>query len=255
MHALIDTDILCYEMGSLKFPDTGNPLPWPIVRDRIDLRIEQIQLATEASSWEGFLTGKGNFRDEIATIRPYKGNRVRADRPFWYQAVYLYLVNERNCTVIEGSEADDAIASLAGEGSIICSKDKDLLQVPGWHYTWSVFGQEEKTPFFITEVEGLRNFYKQLLTGDSTDNILGLYGVGTKSTLVKKLDELTTELEMFEHVYKQYQDRFGSYCLTFMIENGSLLWLVRNSNKFEWTDRALELTFNGKDNKKQGQQV
>jgi hypothetical protein len=230
MHALIDADILCYEMGSLKNPEEGLPLPWPLVQDRIDQRIEQIIDETEASSWEGFLTGKGNFRDEIATIRPYKGTRNRSERPFWYQAVHSYLSTELRCKVVDGYEADDAIATRAkqleySEG-IICSKDKDLDQVPGWHYSWSAYGQKGKGLYYITEIEGLRNLYKQLLTGDATDNILGLYNVGPKSSIVKKIDQCEGWYEMWKIAKEEYEARFGSYAMQFLTENLELLRLV-----------------------------
>lgn len=229
MHALIDTDILCYEMGSLKHPDEGTPLPWPLIQDRIAQRIDQIIEATESTSWEGFLTGKGNFRDEIATIKPYKGNRNRGDRPFWYQAVFNFLEKEMGCTVVHGYEADDALATRAKhleytEG-VICSRDKDLDQVPGWHYSWSSFGQKGKGLYYISEIQGYRNLYKQVLTGDSTDNIPGLYGVGSKSSVVKRIDQCNHWFEMFDIVHGEYTSRFGNYAMQFLTENINLLKL------------------------------
>jgi hypothetical protein len=250
VHALIDTDILCYEMGSLKFPDTGDPLPWPLIQDRIDQRIEQILIETEATSWQGYLTGKGNFRNVIATIKPYKGTRVPADRPFWYQAVYNYLEKDRGCLVVEGIEADDAISTAATHGrpeSIICSKDKDLKQIHGWHYSWTGFGQSGSYPYYIPEEEALRNFYGQLLTGDPTDNIPGLWGVGKKSSLVLALQDMKEEQEMYNWCLKHYADRFGAYARDFLRENGVLLYLLReHTSPFkdpsnEWIERQWNL--------------
>ena len=40
MHALIDLDILCYEMGAAKDED-GEPLDWTLVQHRVDSRIDQ----------------------------------------------------------------------------------------------------------------------------------------------------------------------------------------------------------------------
>ena len=106
-------------------------------------------------------------------------------------------------------------------GTIICHIDKDIDICPGWHYNWL---RDEK--YFITPIEGLRNFYKQCLTGDkSVDNILGLFGVGKKSALLKKLDEIDDELSMYKHVRECYQDRFGTYADKFLLENGQLLWM------------------------------
>ena len=113
--------------------------------------------------------------------------------------------------------------------------------VPGWHYKWGKGNTEETPPFFVTQIEGLRFFYKQLLTGDMTDNILGLYGVGKKSTLLSKLDDMDSEEAMFLHVYGEYKSRFGAYADQFMLENGRLLWMLREEGElWEFPDNIIE---------------
>jgi hypothetical protein len=227
MHALLDADIFLYEMGSA-LDDEGNPLAWNLVQARLDARINQILDAVQAETWQGYITGKGNFRDGLSTIKDYKGNRDRSARPFWHQAVHQYLVQDRAVAVCHGIEADDQIAMDHGEGTIICSRDKDLKQVPGWHYSWPSWKQEEQHPYYINETDALRFFYKQLLTGDPTDNILGLYGVGAKAACVQRIDTYSTELDMFSEVKEQYELRFGKYWPMFMEENGALLYLLRH---------------------------
>lgn len=64
-----------------------------------------------------------------------------------------------------------------------------------------------------------------MITGDTTDNILGIFGMGLKSAAVAKLQLVTTEQEFYTIVFKVYQDRFGSYAEQFIIENGRLLWM------------------------------
>ena len=241
MHALIDLDILCYEMGNAKDPDTGFPLSWPLVQWRVDERIQGILEATEAESWQGYLTGSGNFRDMVGTIRPYKGTRDRSERPFWYEGVYRYLERDRGATVIHGMEADDGISIDSGDDTIICSRDKDLLQVPGWHYIWPGYEQQERPPFYVSDLEGLRFFYSQLLTGDTADNIPGLYNVGPKSACVARVNQADNELDMFKEVKEQYELRFGSYWDMFMCENGQLLWLLRSKDD-NWYVRQKELS-------------
>jgi len=241
MHALIDLDILCYEIGSAKQEDRETPLQWPLVRARVDSRIGQILEATEAETWRGYLTGSGNFRDEVATIRPYKGTRKRHERPFWYQGIWNYLINERQAEVVTGYEADDALSIEAAPGCIICSRDKDLLQVEGWHYVWPSWKQEERHPFYVNEIDGLRFLYKQLLTGDTADNIPGLHGVGDKAASVLRLNDCSTELEMFRTVKDEYEKRFGSYWDMFMCENGRLLWMLRHKED-DWYERQKQLT-------------
>ena len=144
MYALVDLDILCYEMGSAVDED-GLPLSWPLVQSRVDSRINQILEAVEADGWQGFLTGRGNFRDEVATILPYKGQRKRHERPFWFQGVYQYLEQERGAHVVTGREADDLIVELGHDEDdvIMCSRDKDLMQAPGWHYMWKFHNSKD----------------------------------------------------------------------------------------------------------------
>lgn len=241
MHALIDLDILCYEMGNAKDPDDGYPLPWPLVQSRVDERIDHIIDATEAVTWQGYLTGEGNFRVNTATIRPYKGTRDRSSRPFWYEGIYRYLRYDRGAEVIRGFEADDAIAIYGGgDETIRCSRDKDLLQLPGWHYQWPGWNDKPKQPFYVSEIDGIRNFYTQMLTGDTADNIPGLFGVGPKSKSVLRIRDYETELDCFREVKEQYELRFGSYWDMFMCENGRLLWLLRH-NEDDWFKRQKEL--------------
>lgn len=240
MRVLLDADILCYEMGGLKNPETSLPLPWPLIQDRLSERVDSIIDELQASSWNGYLTGKGNFRNEIATILPYKGNRKREDRPFWYQAIYNSLVEDFGCEVVFGMEADDRIAIEATKDKdhcIICSKDKDLDQVPGWHYNWQSFGQKAKGLYYITYIQGYRNLCKQILTGDSTDNILGLYGVGDKSAAVKRIYSSNDPFYMDKLIIEEYKARFGNYWATMLMENLNLLYLLRTE---EEADKWLE---------------
>jgi hypothetical protein len=231
MKALIDGDIFAYSFGSCT-DDFGRPLPWPLVATRINSQIEGIVEGSEADSYQIYLTSedKSNFRLKVATIKPYKGQRPVA-KPYWYEQVRRYLVKFRGAIVISGMEADDKLSieqwknhkdEKCDYDTIICSLDKDLMMVPGWHYNWT-----KKKKEWISETEGLRNFYCQLLTGDGVDNIPGLHGVGNASTFVKRVHTLDSEQAMFDLVQEQYEKRFGSYWWMFLTENAQLLWMLR----------------------------
>lgn len=238
MHALIDGDIFLYEFGSAK-QENGTPLQWPFVVNRLESRISRILEAVGAETYQIYLTGKGNFRIDVATILPYKGHRPK-DKPYWHKKLTEYLLNHRDAIMVEGMEADDAVSIAqwkdfwaCGEGTVICSRDKDLHMVPGYHYTWPAGKQKEQPLWWQDELDGLRCFYKQLLTGDSTDNILGLYGVGKSSSHVHRIDKCTTELDMYVTVEEQYEKRFGIYGSNFLYENAALLWMLRE-NVEDW---------------------
>jgi len=260
MFALVDLDILCYEMGSAA-DEEGLPLSWPLVQSRVDARIEQILEAVDADGWQGFLTGPGNFRDEVATILPYKGHRKRSERPYWYQGVYQYLQYERGAEVVTGREADDLIVQLGHDNpdAVMCSRDKDLMQAPGWHYMWKFHNSKdseyidlpkrfwpslkkaEQLPIFVDTLHGFRFFCSQLVCGDSADNIPGLYRQGPRSAAIDKLLKAQTELEAFIIVKDLYELYFGSYWDMFMCENGRLLWLKRDEDD-DWYRRQRRYT-------------
>ena len=241
MHALIDGDIFAYEFGSCKDED-GQPLSWPLVQARVDSRIEGIIEATGAKTYQIYLTSedKSNFRYEIASIRPYKGRRA-TEKPHWYQGIREFLVAHRGAQEVSGIEADDAI-SIEGwkdwgyksvHSIVICSRDKDLDMIPGWHYSWGAGKQKEKELWWQDELSGIKCFYNQLLTGDGVDNIPGLYGVGKSSTFLDRINDCSSELAMHAIVLSEYVKRFGSYAEQFLLENARLLWLLQYEGQ-EW---------------------
>jgi len=249
MHALIDADIFLYEFGTAK-KDDGTPLQWPFVVSRMDARIYNILKAVDADSWQLYITDStDNFRKEIASIKKYKGNRPQ-EKPYWHEHLYNFLVYHRNAHVVKGMEADDAVGIDQYQSllldydvwshddlpedyphTVICSRDKDLDMIPGWHYTWQAGQQNEKPLWYQDEVRAWRSFFSQLLTGDSTDNILGLYGVGNNSALLKYIAEFTDPREMCHFVYEEYVKRFGSYWDIFLYENADLIWILRDESE------------------------
>jgi hypothetical protein len=241
----IDADAFLWEFGSATDSE-GRPVRWPFLQARIQGRIASIVQATGADTYQLYLTStdKSNFRFELATIKPYKGNRSDVPIPFHYNRIRKFLIKNRGAKEVFGMEADDALSIASWDAYkeslrlsaktgitvlpnvILASRDKDLDMVPGFHYSWQCGNQEEKSVWFQSELEGLKCFYKQLLTGDATDNIPGLYNVGKKSSLLKKIDACEELKSMFTLVHKQYKLRFGSYASMFLFENARLLHML-----------------------------
>lgn len=240
MKALIDGDIIVYSCGFAsdkreKQPDGTyivSPEPVGHCLHTVKKLIKSILETTKADSYEIFLTGEGNYRETIATIKPYKGNRDPALKPYWYKEMKDYLKTAWHATTVEGREADDAMGcaqwSAEKETTIICSLDKDMQMIPGLHYNWR--------KGFVTCVEhedAIRNFYYQLLVGDPTDNIQGVPGIGKKKAeKLLPIASKLTELEMFEIVLGAYHRAFpdGTH-LAKMKENAILLWIQREEGK------------------------
>lgn len=143
----------------------------------IKLSITQILEATRATDYKLFLTGEGNFRKKIAKLKKYKGHREAIPRPIHYSAAREYLTNVWGAEIVDGMEADDklGIESCKVYETCICSNDKDLDQIVGWHYN---FVQDKL--YYVTEVQAERCFWKQMLQGDTSDNIPGIPGVGER---------------------------------------------------------------------------
>jgi len=232
-----------YEIGCATNSE-GQPLAWPLIKSRVDGKIKSIMHGSGADTYCVYMSGHENFREDVATIRPYKGNRSNKPKPFWHDRIEEYLKSGLNHPVVvcDGYEADDGMSMAQCAGfpdmkslahTIICSRDKDLWMVPGWHYSWGTSNCKEKEPWFTTEAEGYHHFFSQLITGDSTDNIPGLYGMG-QTNVKYYLKGVTEPLEMYRIVKKLYDQRFGSYSTQFIEENGTLLWMLREDSVKEY---------------------
>ena len=160
IHNLIDADRIAYCFGGLK-DEEGAPQCWEILRSRIDDNINLLNLATRATSFELVLTSddKSNFRFQVATILPYKGNRLM-DKPFWYSTIRSYLMDSYSAHVVYGMEADDYLGIQQSENTVISSVDKDLDNIPGKHFNEL---KRNKGVYEISEMAGQRNFYNQVV--------------------------------------------------------------------------------------------
>lgn len=228
MIALIDGDMLCYRIGFACNEQSERVAKSTMTNFVYDI-IED--LGESVTDSEMFLTGKGNFRNDYAVTAPYKGNR-KAEKPIHLPALRDHLLDKFNANMSEGEEADDAIAIRAtelGDDSVIVSLDKDFNQLRGWKYNFV-----KKEWFFVTDEEGVLNFYKQFLEGDKIDNIIGVRGIGPKKA--HKLLEGLTEREMFDKCAELLESEERA------IENGRLLYLRRRADEI-WnppTDNSKE---------------
>lgn len=176
--------------------------------------------------FEVYLTGPGNFRFDIAKSYEYKGNRKETEKPVHLPATRQHLIDRYSAVVSSGEEADDLISKRAaslGYNCVVASIDKDMLQIPCYHYN---FGRGEW--YEVDEFGGLKFFYSQILTGDRADNIIGLYKVGPVKA-EKLLSDCETEEDLWEAVLKAYDGD-----LERVVENARLLWLRRLEDEL-WT--------------------
>lgn len=214
MRALIDADIVAFRCAAAAENDD-----FGICAYYMDQLIDEIHAGTGATESSFYLSGKGNFRYDI--YPEYKANRDGMPVPRHRQAAKDYLATKYGATYSEGCEADDmmGIEQCKSNGTIICSLDKDLLMIPGNHFSWEIrgvsvrklpTGEEVRTPWVkpaitrtVEPMDGLRHFYKQCIIGDVADNVKGIHRRGQKFA-DKLLDGLETEQEMFDAVRDEY---------------------------------------------------
>ena len=112
------------------------------------------------------------------------------------------------------------------ENSIIISIDKDLDQIPGLKYNWV-----KDVGYNITEEQGYYNFHIQLMSGDSTDNIPGLPGIGPGKA-AKALHGVETESEQFAEVQTMYSIHSGKEdWWEYLVEQGRLVFIRREPDQ------------------------
>lgn len=230
----IDADSIVYAVGfACEDKETGMVSPLNHVLHSVKVWVHGIIDKFPGSEYKLYLTdGPSNFRLEL--YPEYKANRT-AGKPKLYHSIRDYLQEKWGAVVVEGMEADDAIAmALHMDSEAICvSSDKDLLTVAGKHYNPR---KPEDGLFEQPPIEAARSFYKQLLMGDLVDNIPGVgaiskelwekyelpkrKGVGAKSADAI-LADAETEWEMFERVRECYSDDER------MLLHGRLLHMTR----------------------------
>jgi len=229
MKALFDSDIFAYRAASACEDEdeaTAQRTLDRLIVDTLMCGVDSIYPDCFVDSWGMHLTGKNNFRYEIATTFPYKGNRVDKPKPKHLAFLRSHLVKEWDASISEGEEADDTIAIEAtklGDNCVIVSLDKDLDQVSGWHYNFV-----KRLGYYITPEEALVKLYTQMLTGDAADNIKGLFRVGPVKA-AKIIGDTTNELELYNKVLEAYEGDAER-----VLENAQLLFLRRYEGQI-WT--------------------
>jgi hypothetical protein len=250
LHCLIDGDILRYEVGFAaeagwreitgeeSVANGGTPPPFDYVRAILEERIDLILAECKTKDFTFYLTEGETFRFKL--YDQYKAKR-KGNKPWHYLNLTHHMYDVMGATKVTEIEADDAIsvAHVARDDTIICSRDKDLRQVPGWFYSWELgrqpaFGPEEirKTGSLSLSNDrrkltgtGLPFFYSQVLTGDVVDNIPGLPKWGPVATYQLLVDETKPDI-LFDAVHDVYAEKgFGD---DYLLLQGRLCWMTRS---------------------------
>ena len=178
---LIDSDSIYFRMAMVTQKKNE-------IRKGIDRTMSEIRKNTGCDVSFVAIKGRGNFRHDMCPT--YKGTRKPLEDHIKEALNYghQYMVDKYNAVMADNMEADDLVAiwaaerrSDAGDYTVV-GIDKDLLQIPGWHYNFV-----KKESQFIDEDTANLKLMLQCLTGDSSDNIPGIKGIGPK-----KADKILT---------------------------------------------------------------
>jgi len=130
--------------------------------------IEDVVETLGATEYFGYVSGEGNFRKDICTLLPYKGNRENMISPLHRADVAKYLVNNHNAIYTHNEEPDDVVVkymhnAFKNKENVVCIvNEKDYMGCDGnwWNY-------DNRT---LTKVRGFGELYR-----DSKGSVKG-YG-------------------------------------------------------------------------------
>lgn len=237
LRPIVDADFIVYRVGFAVKEDEPIENALATVRTVIHNIWDRFPDSPEPGVL--YISGKGNFRDKLTTNESvfleapkyYKGNRDPSMRPHYYDDIREYMINIHGAITVNGMEAEDAAAihhySNKDRSTVLVHQDKDLLVIPGWHWHPVKMGDV----YYINMRDAAINFWKQVLTGDRTDNIRGIDGLGPK-TADKLIDPCNGDwMKMREVVLAQYKKQHGDEAEYVMDMACKLVWILRKEGK------------------------
>ena len=168
--AIIDGDIIAYRAAYWADSEGIDELPYRIALDIQQWTPDNIDKVIVAMS----CPREDNYRKDFWPL--YKEHRNAVKRPDSMEYSIECIYDEASSArCVAKLEADDLLGMMISSGKAIgITVDKDLRSVPGWHWN----PDKEDEPVYVSEEEADRFFYEQWMTGDTTDNIFGLWKVG-----------------------------------------------------------------------------
>lgn len=210
---------------------------WHWAAGNINQSMERVLEAFKNAPWHRvYISGKGNYRETIASTLPlahegwtYKGNRDPLHKPKYFAEIRQHLIKRWGAIPVDGMETDDAacIEQFAhpDRSTCIVSVDKDLRGCPGHFYN-----PKKKVFEYVTLKQADMNFWGQVASGDSSDNIKGLKGIGVK-TAAKILAECDHDPKRIaKELERRYIGQYGPLGRGCFRDTINLVWMLRK----EW---------------------
>jgi len=183
--ALIDADVNAFQAAvTSEKPIKWDEDLWTLhafesdVERALDNSVAAIQTATGAD--KVILAFSDDDRSAIWRLNvlpTYKATRAGQRSPMLRKHAVEYARSKYETITRPTLEGDDVLGILATRKTedelVVCTIDKDLKNIPGFHYN---FGK--RVLFEVTEEEADRYHLFQTLVGDATDNYGGCPGIG-----------------------------------------------------------------------------
>jgi hypothetical protein len=211
--ALVDLELIIYKCAAKAEAEGTN------LRDLVsmtNLSIREVVDGCQASNYYLVVSGTDNFRKRLYP-ETYKAGRP--PKPPLYKDLYMEIqatYGAKRFKWHDQIEADDLLGIMLTNGRIenpiLCSIDKDMLGIPGWHYNWN----KDAWPTYVSQDEADHHWLVQLLTGDSTDGIRGMEGIGPvkANKLIKQyrsIMNLHSVPEMAKYIYENEEINLDRY--------------------------------------------
>lgn len=227
--ALIDLDTLVYIIAYRQF-NNGNRDNELLVKNHIKEFISTILINTRADfvAMAYQKVGHSNFRKGV--YPDYKSTRPEAPEFITVWKKYILSVYEELGAIgVNVIETDDwnSIGYYKFKDKyevITVSSDKDLEQVPGEHYNPS-----KNEGFFIAYSDSWWNVYLQQLTGDVTDSIQGIFGVGpAKAEKILNNRNISGDIQLI--IFNAYKSAYSTEGYNEFIKTRFLVTLLKSEN-------------------------
>jgi len=192
---IIDADSIIYGIAvSKKTPNQCNSM--------LDRAIEEIISTCQAKEAFVVIKGSNNFRHRADPL--YKSKR-KTDPDIKKRVAKMNEYAADFAVISDGGEADDYCRVIAGDvtgTTIIAHIDKDLDCIPGDHYNY----HKDKRFFYqVKREDAYRWEIQQIITGDGTDTINGIWRVGPVKA--KAMMEGVSNGQLLDMVLQLYREK------------------------------------------------
>ena len=200
----------------------------------------------ETDKIEIYMTGQGNFRENIPLVHKYKSIRSDSSRPILLQDIRDYLVTYQGAIVVNGDEADAMLTQRmydgfsTGKRIIASNEDKDLRQASGILHnpnTDEILEIKGFGDIYLDDKGKLRGhgrkwLYVQCLLGDKTDGfdprdfaevVKGKRPKYGEKACFNDLSPATNDKEALTVVANTYKQWLGEEDFTYTAWNGETI--------------------------------